>query len=405
MTFMQIPWGDMSSAMGAFFAYQRVESALRERHPDLNDRLRMQESVGGRRATALTVTVDDDTKTLLWMTRFGRPYDYRLFWHIYGPADGGTPRIWDPQTGEDVLADAFHERTTAWRDRREEVSPWKWDEPEMYQIVRLADALAERGIPVAQVVANNRLRATLAPKGWEARSFRQHDGDFLVVQNGPRTVRVSCKPTLGWIVDVHDLEHGVQWRLDLNNLIHGQASLTPGTPLPDIDTTRLANVIEELLDHPFVFAPGPEAVTKIETLGNNGSERLTLCSKEVVPPSPHVLVTEVVAQLRSMGFTDMELSSSDGSPFSSGGVHVVWWERSKDLGTSDVKQLYADATVEGKRLVVVINGGITRPATDFANRAKAFIFHLYRDSGRVRPANKLAQEASFTNEYGPAPHV
>ncbi|MGF0168889.1 hypothetical protein ACQRET_33475, partial [Streptomyces koyangensis] len=89
MTFMQIPWGDMSSAMGTFFAYQRVESAVRERHPDLNDRLRMQEPVGEHRAAALTVAGDDGTKTLLWMTRFGRPYDYHLFWLIYGPADGG----------------------------------------------------------------------------------------------------------------------------------------------------------------------------------------------------------------------------------------------------------------------------------------------------------------------------
>ncbi|MEU8854430.1 hypothetical protein ACFUJX_22180 [Streptomyces rubiginosohelvolus] len=399
MTFMQIPWGDMSSAMGTFFAYQRVESAVRERHPDLNDRLRMQEPVGEHRAAALTVAGDDGTKTLLWMTRFGRPYDYHLFWLIYGPADEGSPRIWDPRTGEGVLADAFHERIAAWRGRREEASPWKWDEPEMCRIVRLADALVGRGIPVAQVVANNRLRANEASKGWEARSLPRQEGDFLITRSGPRTIRVSCKPTLGWMVDIHDFEHGVQWRLDLNSLIHGQAGRAPGTSLPDGDPTRLADVIEELMDNPFAFVPCPEAVTKIEAHGTSGSEGLTLFSEEVVSASPHVLVTEVADQLRSMGFADLEFSPSDDSPFSSDGLHVAWWQRSKDLGTADIKQLYADAAVEGKRLVVLVNGRITRPATDFANKAEAFVFHLYPDSRRVRPANRLAQEAAFTTEH------
>ncbi|WP_405807920.1 hypothetical protein OG729_22945 [Streptomyces sp. NBC_00210] len=68
------------------------------------------------------------------------------------------------------------------------------------------------------------------------------------------------------------------------------------------------------------------------------------------------------------------------------------------LELSDIKQLYADAAVDGKQLVVLAQGGVSRLAVVFADKAGAFVFHLYRDSSRLYPGNTLAEEAAFAEQ-------
>ncbi|RRQ76300.1 hypothetical protein CQW39_22965 [Streptomyces griseofuscus] len=48
-----------------------------------------------------------------------------------------------------------------------------------------------------------------------------------------------------------------------------------------------------------------------------------------------------------------------------------------------------------KRLILITGGGLTRPAAEFADKARAYAFHLDRTTGRLTPLNSRALEASL----------
>ncbi|WKK25392.1 hypothetical protein QZH56_07235 [Streptomyces olivoreticuli] len=45
-----------------------------------------------------------------------------------------------------------------------------------------------------------------------------------------------------------------------------------------------------------------------------------------------------------------------------------------------------------KRLILITSGGISRPASAFADQAKAFVFHLDRETRRLGAHNARARE-------------
>src|SRR5690349_1293162 len=137
MDLQRYPWSSMSSGMGHFLAYQRAEAALRERHPELSDRIEMHSPLSSLPAM-LSVRLSGGHRVLLWLTRFAHPHDFYPFWLIVGPDDEGLPRMWDAVTSPEVLADAVRERVRAFEEQRVEASPWRWDEPDgQASIIRL----------------------------------------------------------------------------------------------------------------------------------------------------------------------------------------------------------------------------------------------------------------------------
>jgi hypothetical protein len=380
--------------MGHFFAYQRVESVLRKRYPQVGDNIRMQESFSGQPPSMLTLSMEDGSKVLLWLTRFAPPYERDLFWVVADPGDGEIPRIWSPDTSDEMLADAVYERFRARMAHRGEVSPWKWDEPDSCDVVKLADALAEHRITVQRVVANNRLRAVTANDGIKAHRFPAHEGRFLDLQQGSLSVRIACKVSLGWLIDVYDVERGCHWRVDLHHFAFGEESRTPGVSHGDLELEDLVEVVESLLDYPGGYEPSPSAILWTSRRDTTVPEMVTHQEDRESSHSPHTLSTAIVRQLSSMGFMGMELDS-ESPPCQSEHVAVAWWKRSKNLGISDIKTLYADASVEDKRLVVIIEGDATRPAMTFADKAKVFLFGLDRRQAHLYPISKLATEAAF----------
>ncbi|CCB71690.1 conserved protein of unknown function (plasmid) [Streptantibioticus cattleyicolor NRRL 8057 = DSM 46488] len=67
------------------------------------------------------------------------------------------------------------------------------------------------------------------------------------------------------------------------------------------------------------------------------------------------------------------------------------------MTTSDVQKLNGLAAAAGddvpKRLIVITGTGLTRPAADFADGAKAFAFCLHHATDALSPANSRADEA------------
>jgi hypothetical protein len=48
-----------------------------------------------------------------------------------------------------------------------------------------------------------------------------------------------------------------------------------------------------------------------------------------------------------------------------------------------------------KRLILITDGGLTRPAAEFADKAKAYAFHLDRTTGMLTALNSRVREASL----------
>ncbi|WP_256256012.1 hypothetical protein [Streptomyces sp. MUSC 14] len=51
-----------------------------------------------------------------------------------------------------------------------------------------------------------------------------------------------------------------------------------------------------------------------------------------------------------------------------------------------------------KRLIVITGAGLTRPAADFADKAKAYAFRLNQATGRLAALNSRAREAFLPTE-------
>jgi hypothetical protein len=339
----------------------------------------------------LTVRVSGGGRVLLWLTRFAEPHGFYPFWLIIGPADKGHPRMWDALTDADVLADAVGERVRAYEEQRAELSPWRWDEPDgKVPIVRLADALEARGYDVRLVVSANRIRTTETVKGIEAFPYRAHEGGFVVVGMGRSSVRVSRKPKIGWLVDVHDEARDIQWRPDIHSCFRGETGVVPGSDLTEEMLDELHGVIERALreDPPEERVVVPRRKGELPRAGGMQDQR------HASPPASRSTVRE----LRTLGFGDViELDAGADSPASltSESLAIVQWERDKALGLADIKMMYADATVSGKRLLVLLRRSMTRPASNFADQANVFAYWADESTGSITPYSRAAEEAAF----------
>jgi hypothetical protein len=67
-----------------------------------------------------------------------------------------------------------------------------------------------------------------------------------------------------------------------------------------------------------------------------------------------------------------------------------------DPGTA-VEPAVGAGAVEGKNLLVIVSNHITRPAEDFSDQAKAFVFCLDRRLGQLFGGNERGREAYLTH--------
>ncbi|MFJ7072876.1 hypothetical protein [Streptomyces sp. NPDC098781] len=110
---------------------------------------------------------------------------------------------------------------------------------------------------------------------------------------------------------------------------------------------------------------------------------------------PRQLTDSVLDQLTSCGFGDLEEGNAE-TPIRSQAFHIEWHNRAKNLSTSEVQRLNGLAAAAGdqipKRLILITTAGISRPAADFADTAKAFVFCVDPTTGRLMGLNSRARE-------------
>ncbi|MET7904070.1 hypothetical protein ABZS86_22525 [Streptomyces sp. NPDC005355] len=117
---------------------------------------------------------------------------------------------------------------------------------------------------------------------------------------------------------------------------------------------------------------------------------------------PRQLTERVLDQLTSRGFVDLEEGDAE-TPIRSQSFHIEWHNRAKNPSTSEVQRLNGLAAAAGeyvpKRLIAVTTAGISRPAADFADTAKAFVFCVDRTSGRLVGLDSRAREARLPDTH------
>ncbi|MFJ8431141.1 hypothetical protein ACIQ9P_07545 [Kitasatospora sp. NPDC094019] len=316
----------------------------------------------------------------LAQVRFAKPYDYAPVWAVAGPRISERPRVWSGLTDMDVLVDALHARAVAELEREEELSPWRWDEPSVGEMVALADDLSALGVDVLMAVAQNRCRAVEAERGTKAEYFGSDQGDFVVVQGLGRLIKVSSKPLSGWGASVRAEEGTVWQRLDLGALLFGEPFVVPGVEPGRVDRAKLAAVVADL-------ARLPRTATAEDRIQDLPAQR----SQAAGPPTRSVAVEGAARELARMGFADV-VPDDTCSRLESETFHIEWWNRSKAMGLGDVQRLYGVAAVAGRRLLVLSESSATKPACAFADRARAFVFTVDPGNHRPHACNDLARE-------------
>lgn len=383
----------MRAAMGEFFTYEHVMAAFRKRFPELAGQLVHRGLAGGEQPVRLTLGIGDHPEAVLCLTRVDYPGTRWLCWYLAVRESDTTGSLWDMRTPPETMAAALRERALAVAEGRPQTSPWRWDEADESAITRLADALDARGVTVEYAVAANRHRAVLGEGGYE---FPRHpgQGEVLRVRVPGKRVWVFLRPGLGWLVDVHDQERQLVWRVDLGEHLFGEPGTAPGLTADRVSAVELADALVPVLK-------GLEEAEPPTTVLDPGDGSLDGRTDQMLPPGvtgapvgPDRPCVVVAAQLNAFGFGDVR-ASGDGVELTSEAFHITWWRRSRPLGLPDLKRLYADASVEGKGLLVLSEPGLTGPAEEFADRSRSFAFRFDPRRGHVFGGNQLTQEAMF----------
>ncbi|MFI1865527.1 hypothetical protein [Streptomyces jumonjinensis] len=371
---MGFPTGDTLAAHGKWLYFSGLEQELRERHPELAHRVFFN-SAGP--LLYVKVRMSGESGIVLAICRLG----HAETWTLTGPEPDGLPSVWAPGTPREVLIEALAAQATARLAGVPVASPWRWDESERSEVTELADLLVEHGITVRRVVAGNRWFAYGSGYAPELDIVESAQGNLVEAESpGGVVVHASVTPHLGWLLDRYLPDLSAWGRVDLNLALWGRSRPTPGMPSPQADVKQIAELI----------AGGPDTWTQDIQLAPIGL---------YTPPTPFGFDLEeaVLAQLPLLGFSDLKAGDGDAL-VQSDTYHVVWRDReSKTLSKPEVERLNGVAAAAGterpKRLILITNGWLSRPAAAFADQAGAFVFHIDPDTGRLDAVNPLAREA------------
>ncbi|WP_228915658.1 hypothetical protein [Streptomyces sp. DH20] len=400
--------------------FQTLEQTVRERYPELAERVRFHDSEG---LMLLKVLLSGTQSVGLALVRMG----HSIVWGVMDPVLNSEPSLWPLNTPDDVLVDALHAHASAHLTGQQLSSPWRWNESEPSEMTELADLLDMRGVRVRRVVAGNGYFAYGPRHAPKLDIFGAREGAFLEAEFPEAFVRVSLKPTLGWLVDVHIPRWGGWGRVDLAWCLRSTSSPTPGVPRAEASLEELADLLckgpdawdtEPPWAPPEPTAPAsqrPESAVQdslftVLPVQNDVPEWMEEFSdlldglEEIAPErrpcplGPWEIRGAVLHQLTTLGFSDLVEGEAD-IPIESDVFHIEWRNTGKNLSAPEVQRLNGTAAAAGeelpKRLILITGGGLTRPAAEFADKAKAYAFHLDRTTGRLTPLNSRALDASL----------
>ncbi|MFD3467420.1 hypothetical protein ACFWWM_13815 [Streptomyces sp. NPDC058682] len=416
---LAFPTGDMVAALGNFLYFQSLESTFLERHPELADRVEfnaagpffLKVNLSGGRSVALARV----------------NYKHQVAWTVVDPSLHSDPSVWALDTSVEVLVGALYARAAAHLFDTPVPSPLCWDEGEPSDMTELADLLDARGVRVRRVVVGNRWFARGSRSDPELVLVRESAGAYVDAELADAFVRISLKPTLGWMVDAYIRDWGTWGRVDLARSLRDQSAAAPGVPRATVSVDEVADVIGKGPAHWGTSFPW-EPVRRSAGRGRIPSMRqdslftveepepaaLALFEDEAAP-DPATSVTAagrgipraVVDQLNMLGF-DAVSTSDFAAPIHSDGFDIQIRDGgAKDLSLSEVERLNGLAAASGevlpKRLILVTGAGISRPAAAFADKAKAFVFQIDRSTARLSPLTARTREVMLP-ETAPREH-
>ncbi|MER6168144.1 hypothetical protein [Streptomyces violaceorubidus] len=391
----------MVAAFGNFLHFQSLESTFLKRHPKWADRVEfnaagpffLKVNLSGGRSVALARV----------------NYQHQVAWTIVDPSLHSDPSVWALDTSVEVLVDALYAHAAAHLFDTPVPSPLRWDEGEPSDMTQLADLLDARGVRVRRVVAGNRWFARGSRSNPELVLVREAAGAYVDAELADAFVRISVKPALGWMVDAYIRDWGAWGRVDLARSLWDQSAAAPGVSRLTVSVDEVADVIGKGPAHWGTSFPW-EPVRRSATRGRVPSMRqdslfpteepepdaLALFEDDAAPdPSTSVTAAgrgiprAVVDQLNMLGFGAVT-TGDFATPIYSAGFDVQIRDGgTKDLSLSEMERLNGLAAAAGedlpKRLILVTGAGISRPAAAFADKAKAFVFHIDRSTARLTP--------------------
>lgn len=374
---MPFPTHEEIDGLSRLLFFQSMEQRLRERAPELADRIERPDAP----PFYLKVSVACDTNVVLGAVRIDR----RAAWVIADPRHTLPARVWELTTPEETLVEALKVRATAWLASAPEPSPWRWNQASKSVLTQLADLLAAEGFAVTSVVAENRAFVVNAatPDGIAIRTAPRSEGAFVRGHLGGIEIHVALKPSLGWLADVQ-MEGEPHWRrLDLVRLLGGQAAAIPGTGERPVDIEAMAKTLALAAAELPSSANGKESpLTSSDPLG----------SPRPMQPGSTEAALQVTAQLRTTGFSDV-WTDDLGRLLRSQALHIVWRVNANDeLGKRDLQQLNGIAAADGKVLLVITSGHVTRDARAFSDHAKAFVFQFDLRTGLLRGGSQTSSQ-------------
>ncbi|MFF3963025.1 hypothetical protein ACFYZI_15790 [Streptomyces griseorubiginosus] len=394
---MPFPPGDMVAALSRHLHFQSLEQALLDRHPEVAERVVFDDT---NRLMHLKLTLSAGRSVALAQVRMG----YGTVWCVMPPELDSEPSVWPLNTPGEVLVDALHAAASARITGEAVASPWRWDESEPSDMTELADLLDGRDLRVRRVVAGNRWSAIGPRHAAKLDIAGSDDGSFVEVEFPDAFVRVSLKSAIGWLVDVYVPEVEAWGRVDLAGHLWGTTSPAPGVPRTEASVAEIADVLGKgLKAWDLEVSVGPAEAAAPDWLegldvGLDGLDEDSSPVDGRRSLSPRELTDAVFDQLTSYGFGDVEEGDAE-TPIRSRTFHIEWHNRVKNLSTSEVQRLNGLAAAAGeyvpKRLIVLTTAGISRPAADFADTAKAFVFFVDRTTGRLMGLNSRAREAGW----------
>ncbi|MEU9402441.1 hypothetical protein [Streptomyces sp. NPDC048242] len=302
---------------------------------------------------------------------------------------------------DENLVDTLHAAASAHLQGRSVASPWKWGESEVTPIVQLADQLTANGAVVHNVVGENHyFLYRHADEWWDPRVgiARTEARSYLDATYGDFAYRASHHKALGWRADIYDPRER-QWARLIDPLGAGDPQGIGRLPdiadLLDVSPEAIAYLACELtgeswwechdpwspFDAPPFLGAAPAGVRTPDLL-----EKLLLPAHSAGGPAapqklpPDLLIRRVGSRLRAFGLVDIEWGESS-SPLVSPSHHIAWHDTARSMSTSEVQRLNGVAAAEEKQLLVLSRSGLTRPAGQFADKAKALAFQWDAKTG------------------------
>lgn len=376
---MSMPDSSMISAMSKFLDVRALRSAVAELRPEFGELLR--ETQDGVPVLALDVNEQNRVVVALVRARVRRDTSVRM-WMIDDGRPGSRSSFWPQETGPAVLAGAVVARVDSVVRGRHPSSPWRWDEPAASPITALADALAERGVPVELVVGMNRwITRVVDGVDPEVKHVSESAGQLLhVAATDPaETLEVALRPVLGWTLD-RVLPGPAP--LDIGRLLTERPGPSPGVKPGDVDIEQLAEAVDR-------------------ALGTHGSRDSHLFpSTDQTAQIPPVLsrgeldvAATVALWLRWLGYTDaIDMPTQRGAPIvTASGASVGIRTATTPAGLSVVQRLVGVAAVANRQPVLFSASGYTKTAVEWADRAAMVLFSLDLSDGQVWPESVEAK--------------